>query len=427
MNAHIRVADLIAQMATGLGASSGNDLFFYWLEEQYRFIREKAWAWNWSKKYHLTHAAQDEGDVITFDYNEGNDFILASAPLALNYFMTGRKVQLGDEWYRILDYGLTNASRVYVDRAILGSATGVQPTFHRDEYWFPGNKLRYVEMDGKKLVRLPEHHLQRKYWGRVHPSSASTPQSYIDDDSRKLPPPGYAPTVASAGAGTLPVGEYIYFYTRYDVESGLESAPGPSTTFTNIAGTANRVVYGNPAGDKSEYSSYGLRLYRSLVSPTRNRAPMWLVEQRAPTAPGAPFDDATTAAALVTKTRFYDGASAVVRLWPPPDSDRHTLMIDHVNCWGGRMYEEEYLELGRNDEILETLRIFLKGVLDIKNGDANAYKIASATHRAQVSYLLTQSREAGEGDAGPDSHFPPVAGPEPMLQGDWVDMLPWKD
>jgi len=429
--ATIRVDELMATFSAGLGTSAVVDSLYHALEEEYSLLREKSWVWNWVMVDLLTKAAVAEPQPATFSWVEGQTYVTCTQNLSLGFLMTGRVVMLGDEWYRVLDYGLFNSARFYVDREILGSSTGNVLYFSRNTYCLRTTVVDYIRLDGKrKLSRLSPTFLSIRFCGNVHPNLGN-PTSYVDEDNthREIPAPGYAPVVSSAGSGVLANGTYTYFYTRYDPETGLESDPGPSQTYVNTTGFAASVVYGNPAADRSESTSYYLRLYRSLEnrSTPRQRPPMWLVQERTAATAGSPHIDPISDVVLVTATRYYDGAKTLIRLWPPPDATRHSLNTRHVNCWGRRPYEKDYLNLGRNDEVLELLRIFLKGVLDLQGGDAQSQRTASVIFRQQLKYLLNESRPAADGDQGPETHFPPVAGPSIIDGGDWVEALNWKE
>ena len=430
MNASIKVLNLIEQLTASLGNSAAVDLFYYWLEEQYRFVRERPWVWNWTDTSRLTEAGKAETTTptTTFTWTEGDDFILVSPALSLDYTLTGRKVMLGDEWYRVVDYGLTNSLRIYMDRAIRGSqATGTALTFYRDDFGVHTCKIRKVDIDLRKAPRASLAFLDRLFSDN-RARSAGNPGYYTDDDSFEIPAPLYAPTLANGAVGTLANGRYEYFYTRYDTESRMESAPGPVASLEHTGGLGITAAYGNPAGDKSDYTTYQLRLWRSMVNPSRERPPMFLNQSRSPVVPGATYNDVVSDATIRGRERYYDGARTVIRLWPIPDSTRRSVVVKHVRTWGGRPFDDEYLDLGRNNEILELLRIFLKGVVDLKSGDAASHRAASAVFRSQLAYLLTLSREAAEGDEGPETYYPPIAGNNgPSLSGDWVDFLPWKD
>ena len=424
MSRTVLVNDLVNYFSSSLGESGQKDLFFYWLEEAIGVIREQAWPWNWQRSALLTRAQNAEASPALFTWTEGNSYLVCSAPLAtLNYLHTGRKVMIGDEVYRIIDVGHTNTSRIYVDRPIKGSdAVGASLTFFRDEYSFPTSKIRTVEIDGYKVPRYSEAYFKQRFYTTylLTRSTPSTPLGYVAEDWHRLEPPAYSPVVNSAVIGTWETAgtKVEYFFTRYDPESGVESPPGPKLIFTSVASQPN-VTYNNPAGNIAEGSSYPLRLYRSLPNPSRDRCPMFLVQERTPAA--ATFADTMVGSRVLhSKPRFYDGPRAVAHLVYAPDAERRTLTCEHVHNWAYRTYEEEYVEMGTNNQVTELLRLYLTGVINLAGRAPDEYRKQIIAFRQQMNYLATEARNSGETDVGPENYIHDVAGESE----DWVDELP---
>lgn len=420
----IRVKDLVSKLMDTMPTSSQTDRLFEAIDEEYSFFREKPWVWNWKWTQTITKAQVSE--VPTFDWTEGNDYVVASAALTYNYLLTGRLVKLGSEWYRVIDYGVANAARIYVDRPILGSGEDQTLSFCRDDLAIRTSLIRGLKMDERTLRRKHEEDLLARMpeFYSYTPAEAGTPVLWLDEiKSREIPAPGYAPTVTTSGVGALAAGDYEYFFTRYDTESGQESAPGPSTIYQNTSGFNATVIYGNPSGDVSESTSYQFRLYRSRVNSKDKRArrPMWLVNSRPPSA--STFVDSTSDVVLVTLPRYYNGSTSLIRLYPPPDTTRHSLQINHVNCWEGRPHDDEYLEEGRNQEFSSLMLIYLRSILDFGE-NTDLYLTSQMSHRRHIDYLLTKSTKAGDAALTEGNYVEALAGPE--RDGNWVDRAPWK-
>lgn len=420
----IRVKDLLNKLMGTIPLTAQTDVLLSAIDEEYSFFREKPWTWNYRWTKTLTKAAVSE--VPTFDWVEGNDYVVASAALTYDYFLTGRIVKLGLEWYRVIDYGVANAARIYVDRPILGSAEDQTLTFCRDDIFLHTSSIRGLKQDERVLIHKNEEDLLSRLPYYVYSDTtaeAGTPVLWMDEiKSRDIPTPGFSPTVTSAGAGVLPQGEYEYFFTRYDWESGAESAPGPSTIYNNTSGFAANVIYGN-AGDVSEYTSYSFRLYRSRINSkdTRPRRPLWLVNTRPPTA--SAYVDSTSDVVLVTNPRYYNGSSTLIRLYPPPDSTRHSIQIDHVDCWEGRPHDDEYLIEGRNQEFSSAMLLYLRSIADF-GSNTELYMVSQQAHRRHMEYLLTKSKKPGNDSVTVGTYVEAVPGDD--RSGDWLDRAPWK-
>lgn len=419
----IRTKDLIESLQSSLAVSGAEDLFYYWLEEALTIIREQPWNWNWKKVHGLTYSSTSE-PVLTFTWTEGNDYILCSANVTLGHANAGRWVLLGDQWYKAVDFGHTNPLRVYVDRPILGSqATATTVKFYRVERSIQTSRLRTVEVDAEKITRYSRQYFTKEWWGTTLQMDVGTTMGYTERDDEKIDPPAYPPVVvAGPASAAMPAGKYLFFYTRYDPESGLESAPGPQVEFTSAGAVANRVTYGNPVADRAESKSYQLRLYRSVVNYSRDRVPMFLLQTRDPSTAGAPFDD--TNSTVYNLPRYYDGPYATLFFLPPPDDTRASLMVECQDNWSGRLYEEEYLNLGTNNQVLELCRVFLTSVINLASRNTAEYRAAVIHFRQQLNYLITMSEASGHGDYGPENRNHDVPGPN-NTASDWVEALRW--
>lgn len=426
MTRTIRTADLIAYLRAHMGITGADDLFHLWLEEGLTVIREQPWPWNWKQLAALTLKPEVQTGA-TYTWTEGDQYVTSSAAVTLSWKTTGRRVQLGDEWYRTVDFGNKNANRIYVDRPILGSdAAGTTSlSFVRDDLAIPTSRLRTVEINRAKIPRYSEQFWKSHFRGTYLQRDIATPYGYMDEPWWKIDPPAYPPEVTAGPALlTFPAGDYVYFYTRVDGESGLESAPGPATTYAAAAGFSPRVKYNNPAAlDRGENTSFGLRLYRSPANPTRDRAPMFLLAERSFAVPAAPYDD--TNVNVRGLTPYWDGPWSTLRWLPGPDDTRNSVWVECLQDWGNRSYEEQYVELGTDNQVLELLRLFFMGVTQLTGRNTQEFRNAVAHFRSQMAYLVTTARAPGDSDAGPESHIPISSG-SPDADGSWVDDLPWK-
>lgn len=424
MSHSMRASDLIAYFTAHLGVSGEVDLLYYYLEEGLKLIHEQPWPWNWASRHELTLKPEEQVGA-TYTWVQGQSYITSSAVVTLSYSYTGRKVKLGDEVYRCVDFGMNNVNRIYVDRPILGSqATGVALTFYRDEVGVQTTRVRTVEVNRLKIPRYSPQYFRDHFWG-LNDFTVNTgqPRAYVDEDWHRIPPPRFPPVCVNGAASATPsAGTYVYFYTRREKETGLESPPGPSTTFVANGANTVRVTYGNTTiADQSEDSTYELRLYRSEKNPTRDRTPMFLVGARTPFALGAPFEDNTDT--IYSLEPYYDGPFAKLRLIPGADSE-YSVLVDHLHNYGFRPHGNSYVELGTNNQVLELLRMFFIGCVNVSTRNLEEYRKAVIMFRQQMNYLATQARSAGDHDQGPENHYYDVPGDD---GGDWVDVLPWKE
>jgi hypothetical protein len=413
-------------MAASLGKSGEMDLFYRWIEEAVNLIREYGWSWNWTSKSRLTLKSVSEASGVTFTWTEGDSYITCSAPLvAITYSYTGRKVKLGDEWYRTTDIGKTNPARIYVDRGIKGSSTATTISLVRDEFSFPTTRLRTVEVDSLKLSRYSEAYKTRLFHGRfTFQQDVGLPRAYMESDNVRLPSPLFPPSVTGVNAVAWETtGKIIYyFYTIFDSETGLESAPGPTLKYTSV-GFQPMVTYGNPVNaDQLEGTSYSLRLYRSVADPNRVRCPMWSIQTRSPLATG--LRDTFTGSWFYGKERHWDGSWSTIRLFSPPDDTVRTLYVEHLNNWSFRPHEEDLIELGTNDSMIELLRIYLTGLINLSTRTPEEYRKCLMAFRGQLNYLITVTRSSGNDDVGPETHNRDQPG---TLGDDWVENLNWRN
>lgn len=426
-----RVKEFIQYLQATIGVSANSDMMYRWLEEAMTEIRSKPWSWNWKIERGVTSPPILE--THKFTWVAGQYYVTCAAPMAnVDFTHTGRIVKIGDHWYQCTDIGKTSATRIYVSRPLITTQTAATAlTFHRDHKFFKTSKVRNVAVgDVPKCARYSSSSL-RQYWllTDVDDLDEGSPYCYQDIVLERIKPPAHPPGYASSGGGSFTNGKYVYFFTKFDVESGLESEPGPSLIVEVTDGNVPVITYSNPAAaDVLEETSYKLRLYRSeIILATdprpRLRLPMFNINERAPTA--SPFNDINNNAGLLRgKVRYWDGAYAGVRLLPKPDSTER-FDVECLSASPGRFHDEDYIKLGPNDEVMQLLRLYISGASKLKGLNATEYQQHLIAFRRQQAHLLGQDREPGNADPGPKNTNNYSV--NEYGSGDWVDGLqsPW--
>jgi len=427
-----QIADLIAYMRAQVNSSGADDLLYRWVEEALVIIREQPWSWNWSDHKGLTSAVHTTAHVFTWIV--GDNYIVDQTGIipATEYQYTGRRVKLGDEWYTVTDIGISNPNRIYLDRKINSSQSlpGIVITLYRTNDAVKTSGLDSVGCGRRaKLLKYDQNWFSRMFtntrWDELEPS---TPVGYLPRHGReyRIDSPRYAPALSSSGAFALANGTYYYFFTRRCQETSLESKPGPVTKWENTDGFAPLVTYGNPAGDFSDFSSYDFILYRSLINPNLTRCPMFEIMLRGPELPGSSWADLNPDSVVCRAPQFYDGPYTVIELLPPPSDERLNIDVHHIANWSHRPYDEEFVDMGTENSVIELLRIYLLGLMRLSGSDAKEYRTAAAAFRSQMRYLATKTRSPGKHDTGADEYLnyreDVTAG---KSSGMWVDGLPW--
>ena len=422
----MRASVLIDQIMSDIGVTA-RDNVRQWIAEALTVIGELSFPWNQTDTNVLTLASVQflgTGGTDTFSWDEGNSYIECTSPVtAFQDSRTGRRVMLGDEVYKIIDIGLTDPNRIYVDRPIRGSATEQTPTFTRDEYAYRTAAIQSVNLDRFKVPQVTDHTLVKKYWINNH-LSTGTSYLYSVDDNAKLPAPEYPPIVTGNTGTAFQDGKYYYFFTRYDEESGLESDPGPVLEY-NASGVNFPIVkYDNPAGNVSENTTYKLRLYRSQRNPKDRNCPMFLIDTRTSRTDVSITDENATYP-MRNKTQYDWSKQTVIRMYPPPDTTRRSLVVRHNAGYGKRLWDDENINLGTDNAVIEQIRLHCKMCATIQSSDVASMQAAIAILRRQIQYLVTKTRSAGESDMNNDNYnrFRPGFQDE-VGNGDWVRYMP---
>ena len=222
-------------------------------------------------------------------------------------------------------------------------------------------------------------------------------------------------------------GEYTYFFTRVDFESGLESAPGPSTTIDVTFGFAMDVTYGNPiTPNDAENSTYFLRLYRSERNSRPGRPPMFLLDTRSPFAIVAgTFRDGNDGidGLLYGFPQLYEGPQTMVNLIPPPDCDITTFKVTHYENWGYRTHDRLRIKMGEDNQVIELVKFYVLGSVQLAGKSAKDHKDWVFSFRRQLQYLTAESRKPGTADTG-DADVYINYNDADKKSGDWIDKCP---
>lgn len=383
----MEASDLVQKLIAETNARGAIDLAYEWLTEALRMVRGFAWTWNLDRRRLLTLIDLSETG-ITFTWVEGDDYITSSAPVLLGTGMTGRYVQLGDHYYRVVDYGIKNASRVYVDTLIKGSATDQTLTFSRFKYIFRTNKVLSVFVDKTRMVHRSNRENDNEF-----SQYGYSQYTYIDNNSPVRPSrPKYPPTYATA-AGTLPQGTYYYFWTRFCEETGIESLPGPKIEVKHPGGLAAVINYASTFG-ASDDTSYKMRLYRSQVNPTTKNCPFFVVGEKAASSTSTITDNAVT----LYSDQYWWGEYCELDIGRGYTSERKVLEVYLCNSYGWRVLQTDEIYLGDNAEILEMVRHYIVcAVAMAKSSNADMQQNTIHMNR-QLAYLFSKDRSPASDD-----------------------------
>ena len=408
-NPSMKTQEIVDLMMANLGQNMSEDIMYQWFEELYRMIREEKWAWNWNWDGRITLAPVID-TANTYTWTAGDNFITSNAASPVStvfpYQYTGRKLYLDERLYTAIELGGTMNTRIYFDKPLHTTQATAFSNLKlcRQDFSYTTSSIKTVEVDAlKKPSTLDEDYI-RDFLVTRSWTDAGTPIVYKCDDSDRLPTPGYAPEVQATGAGAYTAGSYQYFWTFFDKESGLHSKPGPTYWHTGVLNTRPTMRYGAANTSAGEASSYALLLWRSKVDETRTRAPMFLVGEKNPIdATNYVADIYGTSADLVRRDQYYDGPWTTIEFNPCPDSI-YSLDVLHLNNWGYRPHSDLYVDLGRNNCVMELLRFGLHQLVELQNRDTNSFRAAVIQFRQQMAYLIKQSRNASAEDPGIGRH-----------------------
>lgn len=400
-NATMKVGEIIELLQDAVGQQMGEDIFYVWFEELYRLIREQKWAWNWKNNGRVTFAPIADA-TNTYTWVAGNDFVTGStaAVAGFNWTNTGRYWIEDNRIYKATFIGAVGGSaRITFDKPIhTTDATGITNlSLVRADHVYNTSSIKNVNVDGLKKPSTTDDDFDRQFYYTNRFADSGLPLIYRCDDNSTIPNTPDAPEQQSTAGGTFAGGEYYYFFVAYDKESGQYGHPGPTLTYTATAGQIPTFRYG--ASNLVVGNTYPVRLFRSQLDPSRARVPMYFVGEKDPTSAASFVVDNLSDATLLKNEKWYEGPTTKVDFRPAPDAV-YPLEVNYLNNWGHRPDLNDYVDLGRNNEVLELLRFGFYKFTELQNKDPQSFRIAVIQFRQQMAYLLRGSRSASSEDPG---------------------------
>ena len=126
---------------------------------------------------------------------------------------------------------------------------------------------------------------------------------------------------------------------------------------------------------------------------------MYFVGEKDPTSAASFIQDTFLDPALRNNEKWYEGPTTKVDFRPAPDAV-YPLEVNFLDNWGQRPEINEYVNLGRNNEVLELLRFGFHKFAEMQNKDPQSFRLAVIQFRQQMAYLLRGSRSASAEDPG---------------------------
>jgi len=434
-NPTMKIGEIIDLLLANTGQNMTEDIMYQWFEELYRMVRETKWSWNWLWEGRVTFEPSTTSDAVLWSGVEGNNYITLDGggsvlALALNVWTwkkTGRVFYWDERLYRVVNGGAHNNNRLYIDKPLHNVITSQKLKFCRQNHAFRTSSIKTVEVDFLKKVSTLNDDFIRDFLVTRTWTEEGAPITWKVDDNFYLPRPVSAPLVGSTVGATFVAGTYYYFWAYVDQESGLISQPGPVLEYTATLNQQPVVSYGST--NLGEHT-YGLRLFRSSVNPKRVRVPMYAVNgpssdaragvvgmdserdymwqtgtagDKHPTDAANTVTDTLSDTALLKKEKYYDGPWTTIDMVPCPD-DVYSFDVYRLNNWGFRPSGSDYIDLGRNNQVLELLRMGIHQFTELQNRDATSFRNGVVQFRQQLAYLLREDRTAASEDPGVDRH-----------------------
>lgn len=439
-----KVIHLINQFMEDHGQSSGKDRVMLWLEDMYSKVRRLPWSWNF-KVTEKTFNTLSFGPPVTsmggatISGAVPNNYVTMTAAaggeaVSGQRYLTGRYIYVNEEWYRITrinpEKTTGTTSKLYLDR-LLSSAVSEQPALlYRRDSVFRTNGIKSISVDDQKLQPLTDEQIYRFKRGldpRWYYGSTGDPLAYHIDNF-KMPHPKYEP-VATIVSGTGPsstlatAGDHRIFFTYVDYETGRESQPGPDIVITVPADSHVTVTYGSPDGKHSHETTYAIKMYVSKKISNYTRTPMyskginvwsttWDKLDITDTSDGHltyEHPDSTFVKAVdeshphevsnegAAASSYYDGPTTRVVLYPAPSHsgdektyNTETIRCLHIDSWSGLPEEKDYIELGRQRELVELFHLYFLMKQSIQNKDPAQFRQMQGAFREQLNFLLAQ-------------------------------------
>lgn len=396
------VSHLTEMMLAGVGQRGSEDLKYHWFETIYGIIREQPWPWNWQNVSKNTYAPHVSTEKYTWAI--GDRYIQGDGAPTFTKSMSGRKFDVDGIPYMVVE---TDAAlnRLHLDAPIHTTlSVAAAQTFYRSDLALKTSSVFNIDVNGQKVISTKPSFWRKAYGDKNIAWGGAVPTEYELKEESTLDPPLYGVAVNGAAvAGNIGVGTYEYFVTRYDTESGLESAPGPVTQLSYAAGGKRQSIkYNNPSGNTSESGSYFFRLWRSKVSPSGERYAAWLVGTRQALQDATEFwDDNLSDAQLIAKEKYYGGNTTLVEwhLWP---DSVYPIRARHIHDYSGRPDPADMVWVGRNNILNELLALGASVFIELANRDVAGQQQAIAKFRSQLAYLVKRVQPANADDDGHD-------------------------
>jgi hypothetical protein len=394
----MRTDFLIELMLAGVGQRGADDLKYHWFETIYSIIREQPWPWNWDWTRGVTYASITTTE--TFTWAQGAVTLITGGAMTLTYQETGRMFVIDGRPYKVIK---VDTNTITVDAPLhIASTAPTLLTFYRSNYSVKTPSLREVMIDSYRIESTSRNFWRKEGGHRQIQYDGAKPRLYMVDESTKIDPPLYAPinNGAAGGGSNIGIGTYEYFFTYYDVESGLESAPGPTFQRTYAPSSSQSMGYDNPTtANEAEIGSYTMRLYRSKVSPTGTRYTAWLIGSKAPLDATSFVADTNSDKMLIGKQRHYAGNTTLLVWHQWPDAI-YSIDIECMKGWSARPDPMDMIEVGRNNIVTELLALGASVFVELQNRGIESQMTAIIKFRRQLGYLTKKTDKANADDPG---------------------------
>lgn len=396
----MKVSYLIELMLSGIGQRGADDLKYHWFETIYGVIREQPWPWNYKRTGTVTFAPI--ASTETYTWVAGAKLIQASGAMSITYVNCGRYIEIDKREYKVL-FIETGLNQIIVDKPIpAAQGTGIKLTFYRADHASKTTSIYDVQLDSYKVASTSPEYWKKFGGTRNQGLIGSRPRAYELRESQSIEPPLYPPLAyGAAGAGNIGAGTYEYFFTRYDRELDLDSAPGPVLKHTHIASRKQDFRYDAPGGNVASNFSYELRLWRSKVGPTGTRYAAWRVGARDPGAAGGSIEDNLSDQSLIGAERYYAGSYCIFHWHQWPDTV-YSVDVRAIDGWHARPDPNDVLSIGRNNIVTELLPMGASTYIELANRGVQEQQMAIVKFRQQMAYLVRRTDKANADDPGPE-------------------------
>lgn len=269
--------------------------------------------WSWLRRTHRYETtAQDSSSITTFAATQGSRIatISSTGPVTL----WGKRLIVGSKTVRVVNINSAGTS-LTLDAPWTGpSVTGQKPTILYDEVALPLDTDAALQVSLRSSTGYASrlNASAQDSAARWDPSTSGEPCHYCVIRREQNPAPVSAPEAVDAGVGTGPGpahGQYKYWCSYIDKQSGAESGLSPHYSFTQPGHSPTHAVTVTPPSRRD----FLVRVYRSRAS---GDVPYFLGDV---TTYGGAFTDVLTDEYLGARGP-ESGTEAFMRLWPVPAS-----------------------------------------------------------------------------------------------------------